>query len=155
MLFLLVAPVCLALVGSGRTPAAAAPRAHAALVVAPVDVDPVVGRLIRSGRLKSSATLSDLTTSASGLSTWRRALAAGRVPDFAGIDAGDELWPPQPLLGTLCEAMIKIGMPRTTMRHPSIIPAALAAVLEACSKYGNEVDKSSIAPNDASQGEGD
>ena len=124
-------------------------------IVAPLDVDPLVGRLLRSGALKPGATLADLSTSASGLSTWRRALAAGRVPDFEGVDASDCEWPPQPLLGTLCDAMFKLGLPRTTSRHPSLIPAALQAVLAATSKFGEEVDKASIVPNTASEGEGD
>ena len=98
-------------------------------------VDPHILSLLRSGGLYTS--LDDFSTAAEGLAVWRSALAAGRVPDFDGVDAADGRapWPVQPLRGTLGDAMIELGMPSTTQRHPSLVPAALAAVLAAARRF--------------------
>ena len=114
-------------------------------VVAPLRVDTTISRLLRSSQtLRPDATLAELDEAADGLATWRRALAAGRAPDFNGIDAAQSPWPPQPLLGTLTDAVSKLGLPRTTSRHPSLIPAALTAVLAATARFSNEVDRESL-----------
>ena len=112
--------------------------------VAPLQVDPLVGQLLRSQQLRGT-TLSELSTAASGLAAWRRALTAGRVPDFDGVDTSSAPWPPQPLLGSLSDAMGKLGLPRTTARHPSLVPAALAAVLAATARFGDEADRAALA----------
>ena len=44
-------------------------------------------------------------------------------------------WPPQPLLGTLTDTLSRLSLPRATARHPSLVPAALAAVLAAASEF--------------------
>ena len=100
-------------------------------------VDPHILSLLRSGGLYTS--LDDFSTAAEGLAVWRSALAAGRVPDFDGVDAADGRapWPVQPLRGALGDAMIELGMPSTTQRHPSLVPAALAAVLAAARRGGS------------------
>ena len=107
-----------------------------------VDVDPIIGRLLRSSSYARhpSTTITDLIATSTGLSIWRRALTSGRVPDFDGVDQSAP-WPPQPLCGQLSEAMSKLGLPRTTVRHPSLVPAALAAVLAATARFGEEVDR--------------
>ena len=48
-------------------------------------VDPYILSLLRSGGLYT--TLDDFSAAAEGLAVWRSALAAGRVPDFEGVDA--------------------------------------------------------------------
>ena len=73
-----------------------AANAHASLTL---DVDPLVGRVVRSGALPRRTTLAELEAATEGLSVWRRALAAGRVPDYNGVDSDADPWPPQPLLG--------------------------------------------------------
>ena len=107
-----------------------------------VDVDPIIGRLLRSSSYARhpSTTITDLIATSTGLSIWRRALTSGRVPDFDGVDQSAP-WPPQPLCGQLSEAMSKLGLPRTTVRHPSLVPAALAAVLAATARFGEEIDR--------------
>jgi len=116
--------------------------------ISPADVDPIIGRLLRSSSYSaaaSSASIADLTTSATGLQCWRRALMAGRVPDFEGVDNNSPPWPPEPLCGQLSDAMCRLGLPRTTSRHPSLVPAALAAVLAASARFGDQVDRMASA----------
>ena len=97
-------------------------------------VDPYILSLLRSGGLYT--TLDDFSAAAGGLAVWRSALAAGRVPDFEGVDAAAGApWPVQPLRGALGDAMLELGMPSTTQRHPSLVPAALAAVLAAARRF--------------------
>ena len=97
-------------------------------------VDPSILSLLRAGGLYT--TLDDFSAAAEGLAVWRSALAAGRVPDFEGVDAAAGApWPVQPLRGALGDAMLELGMPSTTQRHPSLIPAALTAVLAAARRF--------------------
>lgn len=110
--------------------------------------DPLVGKLLRSGTLPRSTSLDDYAAKASGLSTWRRALAAGRCPDFGGVDADSVPWPPEPLLGSLNAAMASLGLPRTTARHPSLIAAALAAVLASTVCFEEEATAATVDVND-------
>ncbi|KAL1525635.1 hypothetical protein AB1Y20_020488 [Prymnesium parvum] len=73
----------------------------------------------------------DVAAAANGLLVWRQALLKGRLPDYAGIDAGRRAdWPPQPLRDAIADAVSAVGLPRTAAQHPSIIPSALAAILD-------------------------
>jgi hypothetical protein len=123
----------LALVPSLLFSPAARPPPSFAFSATAVD-DPLVGRLLRSGVLEPTASLGELSAAASGLSAWRRALVSGRCPDFGGIDS-DAPWPPEPLLGHLTRTMSDLGLPRMTARHPSLVAAALTAVLGAAVSF--------------------
>ena len=113
-----------------------APPARA--VVPSLSTD-LVGKLCRSDATISWS-LSELQVAADGLSVWRLALASGRVPDWDGVDMDASPWPEQPLRSTLSDTIIRIGLPRTTARHPSLIPAALAAVWQATLRFGDALD---------------
>ena len=70
-------------------------------------VDPSILSLLRAGGLYT--TLDDFSAAAEGLAVWRSALAAGRVPDFEGVDAAAGApWPVQPLRGALGDAMLEL-----------------------------------------------
>ena len=103
-----------------------------------IDVDPLVGRILRTCDRRAFATLNDYSAVAAGLSVWKRTLAAGRCPDFEGVDAAATAWPPQPLLGALTDVMSDMGLPRATERHPSLAAAALAAVLDAAVRFAEK-----------------
>jgi len=120
----------------GRVPAS--PTALTAM-----QADPLIGRLLRASPELRLTSLSDISAAADGLAVWRRALGSGRVPDYAGVDADSAPWPPEPLLGALGSAMRRLDMPRTTSRHPSLIPTALAAVLAAAVRF--EKDAAALA----------
>jgi hypothetical protein len=109
----------------------ALPTLPAPSALVPWRSDARIGRLLRASPEIRTASLADLSAAAAGLSAWRKALGAGRVPDYEGVDADQIAWPPEPLLGALSSAMGQLDMPRTTARHPSLIQAALEAVLAA------------------------
>ena len=105
-----------------------------ALAPAPLTIDPAIGRILRTSS-SGAGSLSEVSAAADGLSVWRGALAAGRVPDWEGIDEVHTPWPPSPLRAALADRMLRLGLPRTTARHPSLIAATLAAVLAAHSQF--------------------
>jgi hypothetical protein len=99
-------------------------------------IDPLITRLLRAnGAAAFPPSLDEINAAAEGLTVWRHALAAGRLPDYGGADGGLPPWPPQPLLGTLTDTLSRLSLPRATARHPSLVPAALAAVLAAASEF--------------------
>ncbi|EOD39555.1 hypothetical protein EMIHUDRAFT_200063 [Emiliania huxleyi CCMP1516] len=99
-------------------------------------IDPLITRLLRAnGAAAFPPSLDEINAAAEGLTVWRHALAAGRLPDYGGTDGGLPPWPPQPLLGTLTDTLSRLSLPRATARHPSLVPAALAAVLAAASEF--------------------
>ena len=77
------------------------------------------------------------------------------MPDFDGVDVDATPWPSQPLLGALCEAMIELQLPRATARHPSLVRAALTAVLEATMKFGDEASALAMEDSTAEDGADD
>eukprot|EP00962_Isochrysis_galbana_P034237 scaffold11561_cov99-Isochrysis_galbana.AAC.1 len=138
---LLLASGCLAL-----------PTLLTAPALAPWRADALIGRLLRASPEVRTASLADLSTAAAGLSVWRRALGSGRVPDYEGVDADQAAWPPEPLLSALSSAMGQMDMPRTTARHPSLIPAALEAVLAAAVRF--EAQAGALADDPAAPAQG-
>ena len=120
-----------------------------------VQADPLIGRLLRASPDLRDAPLTELGEAAAGLSLWRRTLAAGRTPDFGQIDAHEAMWPAEPLLSALTATMASLHMPRTTARHPSLIPAALEAVLAAALRFRQRsvalADDAAAAAGDASE----
>ena len=104
MLLLLLLPcmVCALLLSPARrshcvrSPAMVQPSAAPSPAL---QIDPLIARLLQSGGPCTS--LDDFAAAGAGLVVWRRALAAGRVPEFDGVDAADKPWPPEPLLSSL------------------------------------------------------
>ena len=86
-------------------------------------IDPLITRLLRAnGAAAFPPSLDEINAAAEGLTVWRHALAAGRLPDYGGADGGLPPWPPQPLLGTLTDTLSRLSLPRATARHPSLVP---------------------------------
>ena len=108
-------------------------RGGCASVSSLLSTDPLVASVLRT--TVSSSTLSELESSAAGLALWRRCLSAGRVPEFDGLERGAAVWPAEPLCSALTKQLAHLHLPRTTSRHPSVMPAALAAILAAVERY--------------------
>ena len=108
--------------------------------------DPLISRILLPEAREGS--LDDLAVAAAGMGIWRRALAAGRAPDFGGLDDASMAWPSQPLRSALEMTMTSIDLPRVTARHPSLIPAALMALLAASVRFGRSRDDMDAASAD-------
>ena len=132
-------PLATAMFATARPPITTASPPAALVTVA--TGDPLVARLLRRGDI---ASFTELDRAASGLQVWRRCLAAGRVPELEGDaadfapqldgDAADfapQPWPSQPLFGQLTSQISTLGLPKFSARHPSLVPALLAALLDA------------------------
>ena len=60
------------------------------------------------------------------LADWRNSLRKGILPrPWTGAT-----WPQEPFRGTLLGALRKLGMPRFTRRHPALLRALLAQMLQ-------------------------
>ena len=83
-----------------------------------------------------------------------RALLNGRCPEFAdGLDGDAEPWPAQPLLDALSEQVMAVGLPRAAAKHPSIVPSALAAVLDLALRWESVRGSGGVRAG-SSEGEG-
>jgi hypothetical protein len=72
-----------------------------------------------------------------GLQAWRKALAAGRLPEFARSGAEAEIgqathpvWPAEPLFSRYVRALQELEMPKFTARHPQLIDSVLRALVD-------------------------
>ena len=102
--------------------------------------DPTISRLLVQHPTE------DRCAAADGMRVWRQCLKNGRVPDFELDDA--PAWPPQPLADKIGATLTEVGLPRATLRHPSVVPSALAVVLRAAEQWA--VEAAGPAPDDAS-----
>jgi hypothetical protein len=76
----------------------------------------------------------------SGLKSWRISLHSGYIIDGT-------IWPEEPLLSKLIDAVVELDLPRLTHRHPELIDTALRAILQLTLDF-HEKSKANVINDD-------